>query len=431
MTQAARGAFAVLFRAAGEITAAKALTTAAVGFVLLAPLLRATVGHAVVVGGLIALLAVAGLVVAAANERIDRPVRIPLTVLLVLAWMVISMFWSDYRGATLLAVSEQIIITAIAIAIGLLRDLIQIIRAVGDVLRALLGLSLALEVLSGLVFHVPFTALGIAGDIGSGGPIQGLFLTRNLLGFVALIALVTFATEGVTKSVPRAKLVLSLVLAAGMIMLSQSPVTMLMTLVLAVAAWAIALIRRAPATIRPRIQATLATLLVIALAVAWFMRGRLIAALDAASEMDTRSELWAAIVRAIKVEPVTGWGWAGEWIGGRAPFVGINISVRGSHGTALNAWLDVALQLGLIGLLLFAGFAVIAFGRSWLLASKRRTVSVVWPALILVLLATSSIAESFILLDAGWFLLVLCAVQASARQRDRLPMPRRAQTNGG
>ncbi|MGO2658741.1 O-antigen ligase family protein [Mycetocola reblochoni] len=420
------GALAVLYRAAGQVSAAKALTTTAVGFVFVAPLLRATVGHAVVVGGLLALLAVALVVLSASHERIDRPIRIPLTVVFVLAWMAASLLWSDYRGPTLLAVTEQITITALAVIIGLLRDLIQIIRAVGDVLRALLGVSLALELLSGLVFHVPFLALGIQGDIGDGGPIQGLFLTRNLLGFVALIALVTFAIEGVTRSVPRGRVVASILLASGMIVLSQSPVTMVMTLALAVAAGAIALIRRAPAAVRPRIQWTLATVLALATVLSWVFRHRLVSLLDAAAEMDTRSQLWTAIARAIRIEPTTGWGWAGEWIGGRAPFVGINISVRGAHGTALNAWFDVTLQLGAVGLALVAGFALLALGRSWLLASARRTVSVVWPALILVLLWTSSLAESFILLDAGWFLLVLCAVQASNRQRQGVPASRGA-----
>ncbi|MGO3885580.1 MAG: O-antigen ligase family protein [Mycetocola sp.] len=419
------GLWAILYRAAGEVSAAKAFTTTAIGFVFLAPLLRDTVGHAVVGGGLVALLGIGIAILTASHERIDRPVRIPLTVVLVLAWMALSLLWSDYSGHTLLAVAEQVTIAALAITVGLLRDLIQIVRAVGNVLRTLLAVSLVIEILSGLVFHVPFSSLAIQGNIGDGGPIQGLFLTRNMLGFVSLIALVTFAIEGVTRSVQRPVLIFSLVLASGMIMLSQSPVTLLMLVVLAIAAGPIALIRHLPAGVRPRIQFALASALVLGVVGGWLVRGRLIAILDAASEMDTRSDLWSAIGRAIRVEPITGWGWAGEWIGGRAPFVGINISVRGSHATALNAWLDVALQLGAVGLFLLAALSVIALGRSWILASERRTVSVVWPALILVLLGASSIAESFMLRDAGWFLLVLCAVQASSRLRDKLPVARR------
>ena len=76
-----------------------------------------------------------------------------------------------------------------------MRDTIQLVRGLGDVLRVLLGVSLALEVLSGVLLDLPIVFLGIQGNLASLGPMQGIFGSRNQLGLIALIALITFSIE--------------------------------------------------------------------------------------------------------------------------------------------------------------------------------------------------------------------------------------------
>ena len=93
-----------------------------------------------------------------------------------------------------------------------------------------------------------------------------------------------------------------------------------------------------------------------------------------------------------------------------------------SHATGLNAYFDVLLQLGWVGLVLFVVFAGIALVRSWLDASERRSVIYAWTPLILVALLVDSMFESFTLSGIGWLLLVLCAVRAgkSRSWRERM-----------
>jgi hypothetical protein len=55
----------------------------------------------------------------------------------------------------------------------------------------------------------------------------------------------------------------------------------------------------------------------------------------------------------------------------------------------------------------------LAFTRSWLLASRRKSVVFAWPALVLVALVTTALAESSILVEFGWLTFVVCAVKAS------------------
>src|SRR5690606_2985624 len=93
--------------------------------------------------------------------------------------------------------------TVIAVTIGHVRDTLQTVRALGDTLRWLLTISLALELLSGVLLDMPLRVFGIEGRLALGGPIQGIFGTRNMLGFVAVIGLITFVIEWRTQSIGR------------------------------------------------------------------------------------------------------------------------------------------------------------------------------------------------------------------------------------
>jgi multidrug efflux pump len=74
---------------------------------------------------------------------------------------------------------------------------------------------------------------------------------------------------------------------------------------------------------------------------------------------------------------------------------------------------DVYFQVGVIGVLLFAALIGVALVRAWLLATGRRSVVYLWPALMLVTIAVTSFAESFAITEGGWMLLVVCAVKSA------------------
>jgi hypothetical protein len=67
----------------------------------------------------------------------------------------------------------------------------------------------------------------------------------------------------------------------------------------------------------------------------------------------------------------------------------------------------------------------VALVRAWLLASSRRSPVYLWPALMLVVIAVTSVTESFALVEGGWMLLVVCAVKAARDMswRDALSRP--------
>ncbi|MCP2031683.1 O-antigen ligase [Okibacterium sp. HSC-33S16] len=404
--------FTALVRGLGSAQAAAALSLTIFGVAFATPLIRSILGWNGLIGVMVALVPVAILIVMARWDTIEWHGLLPISILAFMGWCLLSTFWTDHQWVTLSSALYQIAFAFLGLTVALTRDLIQIVRSVGAVLRTLLTASIAVEVLSGLILDMPFPFMGVQGSIAMGGPIQGVFGTRNMLGFMALIAVVTFIIEWRTRAVTRPVLIYSLAVALACLGLSQSPITILVSFALGLAALALYGLRQAPKETRRTLQWALAGLTIVVLSVTYLSRLRVLALLNAGSEFEFRYLLWFQTWKLVPVNQLEGWGWSGFWQD-VAPYTYINNSLVRDHETALNAFLDVYLQVGLVGLLAFLSLLVFAFVRSWLLASNRRTVTYTWPALVLVALIATSAAESFVLVEAGWLLLVVCTVKAS------------------
>ncbi|MEE6389439.1 MULTISPECIES: O-antigen ligase family protein [Microbacterium] len=336
----------------------------------------------------------------------------PSSLLAFLAWALVSLLWTTDRSDTILGWLSLFGYAFLAITIGHVRDTLQTVRALGDTLRVLLGISLGVEILSGILLDLPFSFLGIQGNLAAGGPIQGLFGSRNMLGFIAVLALITFVIEWRTQSVDPPLAVGSVALAGGLAFLSASPTVLVLAGAVGIVTIALTIVRHTAPARRNVVQWVLGVLVALALTVAFALRHQIIALLDAGSDFSMRAELWNMILDFVAVKPITGWGWFGDWARGEYPFTFINFQLDDRHQSALNAFFDVLLQLGAAGLVLFLLLGGIALIRSWLVASVRRSVVYAWTPITLVTLAVDSMFESFTLVDAGWFMLVLCALRA-------------------
>lgn len=362
---------------------------------------------------IIAGLSLAAIAMLVARRRELSVLRLaPTSLLIFLAWALVSVFWTRDQPKTLIGWIGTAAFALLAVAVAHVRDTLQTARTLGDVMRWLLSISLGLEILSGILWDTPLPLLGIQGAIADLGPVQGIFGTRNALGFVAVIALITFLVEWRTASVRPGLSVFSVVLAGVLAVLSDSPTVLVIGVVVAVAASALTLVRRAEPAGRTVLQWTLGAALLLALAVLYVSRGAVIAFLGAGSDFSTRATLWSTILDYVRAYPVQGWGWYGPWSTTEFPFLGIDVALRQDHASALNAYFDVLLQLGWLGLLLFVFLCGFALVRSWLDASERRAVVYTWTPLVLITLLVDSMFESFTLHSFGWFMLVLCATRA-------------------
>lgn len=359
----------------------------------------------------------------------------PTTAVLLVAWALVSIFWSPDAVVTLGKGAALAGVALLAVVIGHVRDALQTVRALGDVLRWLLGISLGLEILSGILLDLPIPFLGIQGDIATLGPVQGLFGTRNYLGFVTVVALITFLVEYRTQSVRVGTAIASVVLGGAMAVLSDSPAVIIVAAATALATLALWMMRRMPPARRPLAQTALGIAVIAAVAIGYGMRGAVVAVLGARTDISLRTNLWNEMLAFVRSHPVEGFGFFGPWVRSEFPFNAINFRLGQTHASGLNAYLDVLLQLGWVGLLLFLALGGLALARAWLVASERRSVVHAWAPLILVALLVMSLFESFTVSGAGWLLLVLCAVRAgqtrSWREQLQTRMPRDGEASRG
>ncbi|PZQ89712.1 MAG: exopolysaccharide biosynthesis protein [Leifsonia xyli] len=407
------------------------LATTGVGIAALSyPLTRLT-GWAGYLAALIGVVTLMSVVLIARRRELDGELP-PISLLVFVGWAAISVVWSAYQWVTVGGVAYLAVYAFIGVFIAYTRDTIQIVRSWGDVLRVVLGASLALEVFSGILIDTPIPFLGIGGRIAELGPISGVLQTRNQLGLVALVAAVSFATELRTRSVRPLVGVLSLVGAAVCIALTQSPIITGTAVVVAVAAAVLYGIRRVRADRRQAMQFVILGAALVLIVLAWIFRSSLVNVFNAQGALDYRLHLWQKIVALLPDNAIEGWGWAGRWQPDVVPFSALTVSGDRPAASALNAYLDVLFQVGIVGMVLFVGMLGLAFTRSWLLAGRRRSVIYAWPALVLVALLLVSLAESSILTEFGWLTFVVCCVTASRELswRSALTAPPRPADSG-
>ncbi|MGV8884412.1 MAG: O-antigen ligase family protein [Microbacteriaceae bacterium] len=390
-----------------------ALTTASIGAAVCSFSLRQTIGWPGLLGilGLLVVLAIASLI--AQWEEIGWRALLPISLLVFTGWAGLSIIWSWYQWATLGGLAYLAVFTVLGIYVALVRDTIQIVRAFGDVLRFVLVVSIGLEIVSGLLLDTSFTFLAIAGRLDVGGPIQGLLGTRNQLGLVAVLALVTFGTEARTRSVGRGLATGSIVLASLVLLFTRSPIAFGTLALVLIAGALLYLLRRAPSGRRRYWQVGTFVLALTAAIFAWAFRGPIVAAFNASGELNYRLNVWQQTWELVQLNAIEGWGWIGIWRSELDPFPAFDAFTGRVPTSALNAYLDVWFQLGLVGFAIFVGLLGLTFTRSWLLASRRRSVVFAWPALVLVVLLVGGLSESSILVEFGWLTFVVCSVKAA------------------
>ncbi|MDH6531828.1 exopolysaccharide production protein ExoQ [Aurantimicrobium minutum] len=393
---------------------ARALSLITIGSALGAQMLRSLLGPAGLSAVFIAELLLTAAMLLARRRVVKWSVFIPVSLAVFLGWLVLSSVWTYYPKASIAGISSQLTFTALALGVAATRDTIQIVRAVGDVLRVFLAASLVLEIFSGVLIDTPIAFLGIIGNLMNGNGIQGIFGSRNALSVIALIALITFFIEWRTKSVTRELSIWSMLGAAVCLYLGSSPVGLVTLLGVGFVAVLLFILRTMEPAARRGAEIGVGIAGVLAVIAVWVFRGSVLEALSNSGPLQYRLALWSEEWRLATMKFLDGWGWTGLWPRKTQPFTVMNSGSGDVHYSGLNIFLDTWLQLGLVGLVLLLMLLGIAFTRSWALATAKKSEIYLWAPLVLSTLLISGLAESNALTEWGWFFVVLIVARTSA-----------------
>lgn len=360
--------------------------------------------------------------------------RLPWFAVGYLLWAVCSLAWSAYPSATATTLALLAVTTASGLLVGAVLTWREIVQALASALKWILALSLLFELWVSLVWGGPILPQFVRPDgpvpdpivlwsrdnLIDGGRIQGIFGNANPLAYAALLGMIVFAVQFAARAPRRLLLVAWFALAAFLFTRAASATASVAALLVLVVLATVLLMRR---TTRPgqrtRYYVGYAVVGLGGLAATWIWRDALFGALGRSSDLTGREHIWQAVGERIAERPIVGWGFSTPWMPDDPFFDGWIVDHGETVMQAHNMWIDVALQLGVVGVVLIALVLLAFVWRSWFFAVDRPRWDLVadrpyspltlLPTLFGAVLLVQGLAESAPLLNWGWMLLVLFA----------------------
>ena len=369
-----------------------------------------------------AVIASAVFIVTSSDKSVLRRFPLPLAVLLML--MALSSLWSNYQLISLAAFGVQVATTIVAVFFAIQFDWRQLLNIFANTIRLILLLSLIIELVAAITGPIkpPFAYFEgetppapaywwVQGNLFQSERIQGFVGNANLIAFVAVLGLVVFFVEYLVSARKQTIAIASMVSAAAFIALAKSA-SMWAALVIVVLASIVAMISEGrPRPSRHKIyRATLWSSLfgLFLVAVYWVEITDL---LGKSPDASGRFYIWQTVWTLVQERWLVGWGWISHWIPGVEPYEGLIVIEKVPHFHAHNAFLDMWLQLGIVGLLVFLWLLWTTFVRVWKVAVVHTNPLYLWPLFAFMVIATQALTESRLLIENGWMLLVLLALK--------------------
>jgi hypothetical protein len=378
-------------------------------------------------GALCAVLAAATIYFLAKDKPARTIRQIPWPLLALLGLMLASSIWSNYQLVTFGVFWIQLVQTAFAIFLAATFNWRQLLQLLSNTIRLILGSSLLFELYAAVIVRGPVPPVfkfykgnkppapdyyWCRGNLFNGGRIQGILGNSNILAYVAMIGLIVFAAELVLRSVNRWLAGASVLLAVGALVDAWSMTVNLAIVAVAVAAIVAIAAEGKEKKVRHRYYKTALWAAGGTALVVLAFRAQIFSALGKSPDISGRTKIWKIVLHLIDQRPLQGWGWTSYWV----PFVKPYQNLVVMHGVpylqAHNAFLDVWLQLGIVGLGLFVGLIGYTFVPLWRLGVRNANALYLWPILVFVGLIVQNLTESRMLIEIGWVFLVLFAVKS-------------------
>lgn len=308
-----------------------------------------------------------------------------------LALAALSFCWSLDPGLTLRRSLALLLCTLFAVDFGVRYPVEKQVYLISWTL----GVAIVLSAIAGLFFPqlVPAAPWTTPGDDTAAW--HGLFSHKNIFGEILAF--------GVLCAICRERRGTAGYTAAGiclaglfaLILASQSGTALLIS-ALMILQWPLLCILHW----RRRMLGTLGVagivLAVFCLAICVANSGTVASTMDRSTDLTGRTELWQYALQSAAKRPVLGYGYNGFW-GVSQDSARISDLVGWSVPYAHNGLLDIDLQFGLTGLLLFLGLTFAALARAVRFARQERTAQSLWPLCCLLLVLYNSATESNLL----------------------------------
>ncbi|MFD2674545.1 O-antigen ligase family protein [Gulosibacter bifidus] len=399
--------------------------------------------------------------------------HLPYMLVAFVSWCWLSVLWSGYQLETVAGAAIQTLTMAAASMMAVSLGRFQFLRTFAFGMRLLVYGSLLFELGAALFApygvvpptylrtnflqqvlgdsaplsaqHIPGSYYWTHSELFQGGPLQGLMGNRNLLALVALLAIITTLAELADGMIVRWRATLGVLAGIGAIVWTDSATVYVTIAFVALGAALVVAGRRLERGQRWMLYASVGTVLVVGAVLVIVNNNAIFAMMNRSSDMSGRGTIWRAVINLGVESPVLGQGWISYWAPWLPEFQQLAIIEGVPYHQAHNAFLDVWMQTGTIGALLFAALVFTALVRTWWLAidlhdiplmprpkvNARRahpSYAVAAPFFLTIALTVQAMTESRLLIEGNWLLLCYLAMFAKLRSSNAPLRPRQAGT---
>lgn len=360
--------------------------------------------------------------------------RLPILLLATLALMALSVSWSAYPAASAVGVVTTLATTAYAVFLATCFTWAELVDALARAMRVVLVLSLAFEFVVAAFVRAPVLPLWVDYSgldkipmafywsrelLFEGDRIQGIVGNANILAMAALLALIAEVARRVARRGSLGGSLLWMLVAVGVLALTRSSTVFAAMAAVAVVCLVVWFARRGSGGRRIACAVGLLALTGLAAAAAVVFRGPLLDLLGKSPDLTNRLDIWTTVADLAGQRPVAGWGWISYWAPWVEPFDDLVVIKGVTYLQAHNAWLDIYLQLGILGLVVVGLFTLTTVLRTWVYALDGPRADALVPMALLVAVLTQSLAESRLLIEIGWAILVLVSIRTATNRWER------------
>jgi exopolysaccharide production protein ExoQ len=335
------------------------------------------------------------------GKRILNAIRSMPWVLVLCTLAVASAAWSYEPGFTLRRAVVLLAFTLLGVYIGANFEMDEQIE--------LFGWALLYMVIVSYIIIIVAPDYGISHDLHNGAW-KGVFSHKNTLGRVIGFGLVLliFARPKIGPTLARVFFLL-----ATIVLLTFSfSSTALISVVGCLAAYPFVWVMRARArrTVPLWIVLLVPTLIVIILVAVNYAAVATLFGKD--PTLSGRTDLWAAVVQAIRVHPWFGYGYQVFW--GKPGLETIVTASRAKYGAmpvhAHDGYLDLALDLGIVGVMVFAYGLLKMIWLAATAAKDESTPASAWPLMFVVYYVLFNVTESNLLISRAFLWLPFISI---------------------
>jgi exopolysaccharide production protein ExoQ len=328
-------------------------------------------------------------------------------IVLLLLLAILSVFWTAAPEVTPRRLIGLLGTTMVGLYVAARYDL----RQQMDILAWTMGAA----IVSSLIFAIVLPRYGVMGGMHA-GDWRGIYIHKNVLGKIMTLSIILFWL--LLRNSPGRNRILriGLIFSVLLLVLTTSASSIINSMVLVFSSSLLATLGWRYRTMIP----TVLVLLVVMAGVSFWLSqsAEAIFALFGKNATFTgRTDIWVSVMNMINQRPWFGYGFSGFWNGRLSEAAAVWRDTRWHVPHSHNGYLDLWLDLGLLGMGLFALSFWSALRRSIVWIRTVKTADQLWPVMFLIYFTLANVTESSLLSQNNIYWVFYVATAVSLRTR--------------